>query len=302
MTRRDITLLAALSLIWGASFMFIRVADRSFQPFALVFLRALLACIVLVPAMLIWVGRRGLRQARERWLLLLVLGAVNTAIPFLLFAWAETRITSSLAGILQAAGPIFTVILAYVFLHERLAGIALAGVLIGAVGVVLLVGAPGGGGALAALAVVLAAFGYACGAVLTAVKLSDTEPMVIAAGACVVATALTAPVGVSQLPSSVPGWKETGSILLLGLVGTGVAYIMSFALIRSAGPSRMMLVTYTIPAVAVLYGWLLLGESLRAVDLVGLAVILVGVALAARGRRAAARDPAYTATQPQEAA
>lgn len=158
------------------------------------------------------------------------------------------------------------------------------------------------GGTLAALAVVLAAFGYACGAVLTAVKLSDTEPMVIAAGACVVAAALTAPVGVSQLPSSVPGWKETGSILLLGLVGTGVAYIMSFALIRSAGPSRMMLVTYTIPAAAVLYGWLLLGESLRAVDLVGLAVILVGVALAARGRRATARDPAYTATQPQEAA
>lgn len=301
MTRRDIILLAALSLIWGASFMFIRVADRSFEPFALVFLRALLACIVLVPVMLVWVGRRGLRQAREHWPSLLVLGAVNTAIPFLLFAWAETRITSSLAGILQAAGPIFTVILAYVFLHERLAATALAGVAVGGLGVVLLVGAPGGGGALAALAVVLAAFGYACGAVLAAVKLSDTEPMVIATGACVVATVLTAPVGAAQLPSSAPGWKETGSILLLGLVGTGVAYIMSFALIRSAGPSRMMLVTYTIPAVAVLYGWLLLGESLRVVDLVGLAVILAGVALAARGRRAAARDPAYAPCQPQEA-
>jgi drug/metabolite transporter (DMT)-like permease len=281
--------------------MFIRVADRSFQPFALVFLRAFLACVVLVPAMLIRVGRRGLRQARDRWMVLLVLGAVNTALPFLLFAWAETRITSSLAGILQAAGPIFTVILAYVFLHERLGGFALAGVGVGALGVVLLVGAPGGGGALAALAVVLAAFGYACGAVLTAATLSDTEPIVIAAGACIVATALTAPVGVSQLPSAVPGWKETGSLLLLGLVGTGVAYIMSFALIRSAGPSRMMLVTYTIPACAVLYGWLLLGESLRVVDLVGLAVILAGVTLAARGTRAAARDPSYGASQPQEA-
>src|SRR4051795_4828389 len=99
MTRRDLLLSAALSLIWGASFMFIRVADRSLTPFALVFLRALLACVVLVPAMLIWVGRRGLRQARERWAVLLLLGAINSAIPFLLFAWAETRITSSLAGI-----------------------------------------------------------------------------------------------------------------------------------------------------------------------------------------------------------
>jgi drug/metabolite transporter (DMT)-like permease len=302
MTRRDITLLAALSLIWGSSFMFIRVADRSFQPFALVFLRALLACVVLVPVMLARTGRRGLRQARERWGLLLALAAMNTAIPFLLFAWAETRITSSLAGILQASGPIFTVILAYVFLHERIGGIALAGVAIGALGVVLLVGAPGGGGALAALAVLLAAFGYACGAVFAAARLSDTEPLVIAAGACVFATLLAAPVGVPQLPSSVPGWKETGSILLLGLVGTGVAYLMSFALIQSAGPSRMMLVTYIIPGVAVLYGWLLLGETLRAIDLIGLAVILAGVALAARGRRATSQDPAYTSGQPQEAA
>src|SRR5262249_48627771 len=146
-----------------------------------------------------------------------------------------------------------------------------------------------------------AAFGYACGAVLVAVKLSDIDPMVIAASACVAATILTAPVGVAQLPRSVPGWKETGSILLLGLVGTGVAYIIAFVLIQSAGPSRMMLVTYTIPAVAVLYGWLLLGESLRVIDLISLAVILAGVTLAARGRRAPASDPAYTASQPQEA-
>jgi drug/metabolite transporter (DMT)-like permease len=232
---------------------------------------------------------------------LLLLGAVNSAIPFVLFAWAETRITSSLAGILQAAAPIFTVLLAFVFANERIGGRRLAGMLIGMVGVAVLVGAPGGGGIIAALAIVLAAFGYASGAVLTSIRLSDTEPLVIAAGACTVAALLTAPLGVPRLPGSVPGWKETGSVLLLGIAGTGVAYIMSFALLRSAGASRMILVTYTIPGVAVLYGWLLLGEGLRVGSVVGLAIILCGVALAARGRKAPAREASYTGGQPQEA-
>jgi drug/metabolite transporter (DMT)-like permease len=173
--------------------------------------------------------------------------------------------------------------------------------LIGMVGVAVLVGAPGGGGIIAALAIVLAAFGYASGAVLTSIRLSDTEPLVIAAGACTVAALLTAPLGVPRLPGSVPGWKETGSVLLLGIAGTGVAYIMSFALLRSAGASRMILVTYTIPGVAVLYGWLLLGEGLRVGSVVGLAIILCGVALAARGRKAPAREASYTGGQPQEA-
>jgi drug/metabolite transporter (DMT)-like permease len=120
---------------------------------------------------------------------------------------------------------------------------------------------------------------------------------VVAAGACVAATIVSAPLGVARLPGHVPGWKETGSLVLLGLAGTGVAYILSFVLLRSAGPSRQILVTYTIPGVAVLYGWLLLGESLRVVSLVGLALILAGVALAGRGRRAAA-DRAYSAPVP----
>src|SRR4051794_7218996 len=114
MTRRDVLLLAALSLVWGASFMFIRVADRAIDPWALVFLRVLLGAAVLVPLALLAGGRRALRQARDAWPALLFLGAVNTAVPFLLFAWSETRITSSLAAILQAAAPIFTVLIALV--------------------------------------------------------------------------------------------------------------------------------------------------------------------------------------------
>jgi drug/metabolite transporter (DMT)-like permease len=101
---------------------------------------------------------------------------------------------------------------------------------------------------------------------------------------------------VTRLPGHVPGWKETGSLAALGLAGTGVAYILSFVLLQSAGASRQILVTYTIPAVAVFYGWLLLGEGLRAVSLAGLAIILAGVALASRGKRRVERP--YTAPVP----
>jgi drug/metabolite transporter (DMT)-like permease len=301
-TRRDIVLLAALTLVWGASFLFIRVADREIDPWALVFFRVLLGAAVLVPLALITGRRRVLSQARTVWWALVVIGTVNTAIPFLLFAWAETRIDSSLAGILQGAAPIFTVLIAVGLGLERVGGRRLAGFLVGFAGVALLLGSPGGGGIVAALAVVLAAFCYACGATFASRKLAGVDPLLIGAGSCVVATVLTAPVALTRLPSTMPGWKETGSVLALGLAGTGIAYVMLFALLASAGPSRTILVTYTIPAVALAYGVVLLGEPLRWESLAGLALILGGVAFAAGGRRDAAPskrsgalDPANTA-------
>jgi drug/metabolite transporter (DMT)-like permease len=288
MTRRDVVLLAALTLIWGASFMFIRVADREIDPWALVFFRVLLGALVLVPLALVAGRGRALGQARTYWWALIVVGTVNTAIPFLLFSWAETRITSSLAGILQAAAPIFTVMLAVGLGLERVGGRRLAGFLIGFAGVALLLGSPGGGGLVAALAVVVAAFCYACGSTFASRKLHGVDALVIGAGSCVVATLLTAPVGLMRLPSAMPGWKETGSVLALGLAGTGIAYVMVFALLASAGPSRTILVTYTIPAVALAYGVMLLGEPLRWESLAGLALILGGVFVAAGKRRESA--------------
>src|SRR5262249_7132244 len=149
-----------------------------------------------------------------------------TAMPFLLFAWAETRITSSLAGILQAAAPIFTVLIAVGLGFERVGGRRLAGFLVGFAGVALLLGSPGGGGILAAPAVLLAASCYACGGIFASRKLAGVDPFVIGAGSCVVAAALTAPAGLTRLPHAMPGWKETGSVLALGLAGTGIAYVM----------------------------------------------------------------------------
>ena len=280
-------MIVVLSLIWGASFMFIKVADRQFDPAALVFFRVLLACAVIVPVAFAVVGRGLFAQARPVLGWLVVLGLVNTAIPFLLISWAETRIDSGLAAILQAAAPIFSAVIATRLGHDRVTGYRLAGVLIGLAGVALLVGSPGGGGLLAALAVVLAALAYATAANLGSHMLVGTPPLVVAAVSTVAATVATAPLGLARLPASVPGWKECGSVAVLGIVGTGVAYIMLFALLRTAGPSRTILITYLIPGVAVLYGVLLLGESLRIVSLGGLALILAGVGLAGRSRPSA---------------
>jgi len=291
-------MIIALSLIWGASFMFIRVADRQFDPSALVWFRLLLACAVLVPVVLVAVGRSGLRQARVAWRPIVLVGLINTAIPFMLFAWAETRIDSSLAAILQAAAPIFTVLIAVRFSHERVSGMRWAGILLGLAGVAMLVGSPGKGGTLASLAIVLAALCYAIGSTISSRVLSGTEPLVIAAGSSVVAAILVTPLGVTHLPTSVPDWKESASVITLGVVGTGVAYIIFFALLRSAGPSRTILVTYVVPGVALLYGVLLLGEPLEAAYLAGLGLILAGVILGGRRERKAPRSSvALAATQ-----
>ena len=139
----------------------------------------------------------------------------------------------------------------------------------------------------------LAALGYAVGRRRSRPPRSRAvDPVVVAAGSCVAASDRHRAARARALPASRAGLEGAGSLALLGLAGTGVAYILLFVLMRSAGPSRAILVTYTIPGVGVLYGWLLLGEALRVVSLVGLALILAGVALAGRGRRAAA-DRAY---------
>jgi drug/metabolite transporter (DMT)-like permease len=288
MTRRQAGALTLLALIWGSSFMFIKVAVRGYDPTALAWLRLLLAAAVLVPVVLAVHRRRSIREGRDAATRLVVLGIVNSALPFLLISWAETRIDSGLTAILQAAAPLFMVVLAVPFAEERVTGTRLLGVGVGFLGVVLLAGAQTGGELVAALAVVLAAFFYAMGGMFASRALRGTEPLVTAAGGTLAAALLLTPLGLARLPADVPGWKETASVVVLGVVGTGIAYIVFFALLPRIGPSRAVLVTYLIPAVALVYGAVLLGEEVTLVALGGLALILGGVALAGRGRPRAA--------------
>jgi drug/metabolite transporter (DMT)-like permease len=288
MTRRSMAMLLALALIWGASFMFIKVAVRDFDPLALVWMRVLLATLVLLPVGVVMAGRAGAGQARSAVGRLTTLGVLNSALPFALIAWAEVRIDSGLAAILQAAAPLFTVLILTRIGAERVTGSRLAGFLLGFVGVALLVGADTGGGVLAALAVVLAALSYSVAGIFASRRLRETEPLVVAAGSMVAATIVMAPFGLATLPASVPGWKETASVVILGVVGTGLAYVLYFLLLQQAGASRAILVTYLVPPVAVAYGAVLLGEPLQSAAVVGLVLILCGVALAGRRARVAA--------------
>jgi drug/metabolite transporter (DMT)-like permease len=282
MSRRQLASLLALSAIWGASFMFIKVGVRDFEPGALVAVRIGLAALTLI-AVVAWRPglRAGARAVRGFVLPLIAVGALNTALPFWLITWAETSIDSGLAAILNASAPLFTALLAWRFARgQRMTGARLVGVLVGFVGVALLVGFPGGDSdPLAALAVVLAGLCYAGGALYIGERMRPLSPVLVSAGSMVAASIFVFPLGVAQAPTEMPGWKPLASVILLGVVCTGVAYLLYFSLIAGAGASRAILVTYLTPAIALLYGAVFLDEDVTLVAVGGLALVLAGVAL-----------------------
>ncbi len=290
-------MLLALAAIWGASFMFIKVAVRELTPATLILGRLGLAALTLALLLPFAVGtRETARQLRANAGWLVVVALVNTAVPFWLLSWGETRIDSGLASILQAAVPIFNAAIAFIAFREvRVTGVRLLGVAIGFVGVALLVGAQPQGKVLGALAVVGMAFCYGLGGLLAGRYLKPAQPIVVAFASCAIATLVWLPVGVAQAPSHTPGWKTIASVIALGIPGTALAYLLFFGLITGAGAAYASLVTYLIPPIALAYGAIFLGERFGASAFGGLALILAGVALGtglrlrgyfARGQRA----------------
>jgi drug/metabolite transporter (DMT)-like permease len=300
MSRRHLVMLLALSAIWGASFLFIKVGDRELEPATLIWVRVLLASLTLVPVALIALGGRATAQGlRAAWKRFLVMGLLNSALPFWLISWAEQDVDSGLTAILQASAPLFTALLAiWVDRSQRVTGIRLGGLLLGFVGVAALIGLPGGGSSpLRAAAVVLSAALYALAALYGGRALGHVQPLLVATGSMGAATLLTTPFGIAQAPNELPGWKVIGSMLALGIGGTAVAYVIYFGLIVGAGASKAILVTYLVPPIAVAYGAVILGESVHPEALAGLALILGGVALGTGNvrlarRRAALPEPA----------
>jgi drug/metabolite transporter (DMT)-like permease len=281
MSRRYLAMLIALALIWGASFLFIKVAVRELTPATLITGRLGLAALTLALLVPFMVGTgETVRQLRDNAWWLLVVALVNTAIPFWLLSWGETRIDSGLASIIQASVPIFNALIAFVAFREvRVTGAPLLGVAIGFVGVALLVGAQPEGKVLGALAVVGMAFCYGVGGLLTGRYLKPAQPVVVAFASTAIATLVWLPVGVAEAPSQMPGWKTIGSVVALGIPGTALAYLLFFGLITGAGAAYTSLVTYLIPPIALAYGAIFLDERFGAYAFGGLALILAGVAL-----------------------
>jgi drug/metabolite transporter (DMT)-like permease len=296
MSRTYAPYLAALALLWGASYMFIKVAVREYEPAAMILFRLVIASMLLLA---VFVAQRGIRNAIADlhglgWQGFGV-GVANGAIPFTLIAWGEKHIDSGVAAIANATVPIFVVLLALRFQpSEAVRGTRLGGILLGLVGVGVLAGLhPGGGwwGAAGTLAVVVASVSYAIGGLWGQRLVSDTNPFALSTAAMLGATVVLIPFGLAQLPSHVPGWKETGSVIALAVLGTAIAQIILFRVLRSDGATRLSLVTYLLPATALIYGVTLLGEPLTVQELAGMALILGGVALGSGALRVPRREP-----------
>ena len=280
--RRPIVILTLLAFIWGASFMLIKIADRQLTPATLILGRLGSATLLLAAIAFVRLGpRETLAEVRRAWGWLVVVGLVNTAIPFWLLSWGEKRIDSGLASIIQGAVPIFNALLAFAFFREsRVSGLRLLGLAIGFVGVALLVGEQPHGKVLAALAVVAMALCYAIGTLIAGRHLRGTPPLVVALASTTVSTIAVLPVGVIQAPSRMWHGETIAAILVLGFVGTAIAYLLFFALIQRAGPNYATLVTFLVPPIALAYGAIFLGEHFGPTAFAALALVLVGVALA----------------------
>jgi drug/metabolite transporter (DMT)-like permease len=281
MGRRYPLMLATVALLWGASFMFIKVGVRELAPATLVLGRIGIGALTLALIVPFMVGTRtALAAIRENLGWLVLVGLINIALPFWLLSWGETRIDSGLASIIQGAVPIFNAVIAFGFFRDvRVTGLRLAGVGIGFVGVALLVGAQPHGKVLGAIAVVGMALCYATGQLLAARQLSGVPPAVVAFATTAVAAIAMAPLGIAQAPHHVPHWKTIGAVLALAIPLTALAFLLFYAIIAGAGAAYASLVTYLVPPIALLYGAIFLGERFGAAAIGGLALILGGVAL-----------------------
>jgi drug/metabolite transporter (DMT)-like permease len=285
MDRRSWLLLLLLGAIWGASYLFIKIGLRDLSPSMVAFVRVALAALVLLPIAASQGALAGVRS-RAGWLGLV--GAVQVAAPFVLISAGEEEISSSLAGILVASAPLFTALLAiWVDHEERSQGLRLGGTLIGFAGVALLLGVDLGGEGAALLggaAVVLASLGYAIGGFLVKHRLAGIAPLGMSASVMAASAVLLLPPALLTAPGAVPGPGPAAAVAALGVLGTGVAFVIFYGLIASVGPARAFLVTYIAPGFAIVYGATLLSEEVTVATLAGLALILSGSWFAAEGR------------------
>lgn len=292
MDRRAWILLLALGAIWGASYLFIAIGIRDLSPGMVAFLRVAMAAAVLVP---VAAAQGALSGARRYTGWLFLVGATQVAGPFLLIGAGEEEIASSLAGILVAAAPLWTALLAiWVDDEERSQGLRLIGVLIGFAGVGLLLGVDlGGGGAelLGGVAVVAAALGYAIGGMLVKHRLAGMAPVGMSGLVMAASALLLLPVAVLTPPDSFPGLGPIAAVTALGLVGTGAAFVIFYRLLSTVGPARTFIVTYIAPGFAIVYGAIFLSEEITVATICGLILILGGSWLSVEGRLPWQRRP-----------
>jgi drug/metabolite transporter (DMT)-like permease len=297
MTRRGWALFIAVGVLWGLPYLLIRVSMREVTPAFLVFVRTGGGALLLAP----FVVRRGaLAPLLSRWKAIVALTVVELAVPWWVLFNAEKKIASSLAGLLVAAVPIAGAVIASVTGTDRLDRRRAAGLVLGLAGVAALVGFDvGGSDLLAASSLLFVVIGYALGPWILARYLSDLPgPSVITASLALCAI-VYAPVAIIQRPHDALSASVLASMAGLVVVCTSVAFVAFFALIGEVGPMRATVVTYLNPAVAVLLGVTVLGESFGAATGVGFVLVLAGSFLATRPLRPALETGPVAAEAPE---
>ncbi len=272
-----------LGLIWGTSFLWIKLAVQEIGPFMLVTFRLLFGLIGLLTIM--FFSKRSFARDRSTWLKFIFMGIVNTAIPFTLISWGETKIDSGLASILNGTVPLFTIVIAHFWLHdEKISASRLGGLVLGFIGVIVLVSrdiGPQGltGDVLGQLAVLLAAISYATAITFSRKHLRGQNPIIQAASSLVIAdSAMWLVTPVAERPMVFPAQPLTWlAIAWLGLLGTCLAYILFFSLINAWGATRASLVTYVFPVIGLLLGVLFLHEEADWRLWAGSALVVVSV-------------------------
>ena len=286
MTRRGALLFAAMCVIWGIPYLLIRVAVRELAPVTLVFFRTAIGALLLTP---VAAFRGELRPLLRYWRPVLAYTAVEVAVPWVLLARAETKLTSSLTGLLIAAVPLVgALIVTLTGQHERLGGRRWLGLLVGIGGVAAIVGLNLGQMDVLALAEIgLVAVGYAVGPIILTRSMTDLPAYGVVAASLLLTAIVYAPFAATSWPSSMPSAHVVESVVGLAVICTAVAFLLFFALIAEVGPVRATVITYINPAVAAILGVTLLSEHLTTGMVVGFALVLGGCVLAT-GRSAEA--------------
>jgi drug/metabolite transporter (DMT)-like permease len=287
--------LALLALIWGSSFLWIKLADRGFSPAEVTFARLALGAAVLFPVVL--ARREAVPRSAALWAQIAVAALFANAIPYLLFAVAEKSVDSSTAGIVNATTPLWTVVLALAVRHQRsVTGWQGAGLIVGFGGALLIFSpwhsatAVTSAGGLECLA---ASVSYAVSYIYMDKFLAHRSLNPITLSACqLLVAALLLAVALPVLGAGAPhaSAASLAGLVILGVLGTGIAYVLNYQIIASEGATVASTVTYLLPAVAIVLGVLVLGETVTAASLAGIALVLAGVALTRR-TRAAGRPP-----------
>lgn len=288
MRAREWSLLVLLSILWGGSFFFTKVALAELGPFTIVFFRVAFAALALnIVASAIGAS---LWRAGTPWRQLLVMGALNNALPFSLIFWGQTTITSGLASILNATTPLFTVVVAHIFTRdERMTVRKLVGVLAGLAGVAILIGPDLGGSIWGQIACLVAALSYAFAGIYgRRFKALGVQPLQAAAGQLTASAMLILPIMLLAEPAwPMPSAVTWSAVAGLALLSTALAYVLYFRILAAAGATNLLLVTFLIPVTAILLGATFLGERLELRQFAGMG--LIGLGLAAIDGRIAAR-------------